>query len=289
MPSITGLAPRFIAGFFLACMFATGSAAPAAAQSGGAVGTLCADEGGRCSFRGAAYVHYGANDRYAVRLLSNGVECTNAVFGDPVPGVHKACYVARADAVTPIQRGVSCAGEDQRCSFRGTAYVYYGANDRYAVRLLSNGTECTNTVFGDPVPGVRKACYVERAVTARNEMPFQSTPTQVTIQTINGNYLTAVNGGGVGGPNTGPLSAAIHTDATSIGPWETFTCVRVAPPNRFAFRTGSGTYLTRQSEAAASAGPMKIPGRSIRTFRLRERQVSGRCSRWFGWTLRDAP
>lgn len=32
-------------------------------------------------------------------------------------------------------------------------------------------------------------------------------------------YLTAVNGGGVGGPNTQP----VHTDATIIGPWEQFS------------------------------------------------------------------
>jgi hypothetical protein len=39
-----------------------------------------------------------------------------------------------------------------------------------------------------------------------------------TIRTVTGHYVTAVNGGGVGGPNTVP----IHTEATEIGPWETF-------------------------------------------------------------------
>jgi hypothetical protein len=39
-----------------------------------------------------------------------------------------------------------------------------------------------------------------------------------TIRTVNGHYVTAVNGGGVGGPKTVP----IHTDATEIGPCETF-------------------------------------------------------------------
>jgi hypothetical protein len=37
------------------------------------------------------------------------------------------------------------------------------------------------------------------------------------IQTVNGYFLTAVNGGGVVGPG------AIHTDATKIDAWETFT------------------------------------------------------------------
>jgi hypothetical protein len=43
------------------------------------------------------------------------------------------------------------------------------------------------------------------------------------ICTPTGYYLTAVNGGGFGGPNTQP----IHTDATAIGPWETFTLLKI--------------------------------------------------------------
>jgi hypothetical protein len=42
-----------------------------------------------------------------------------------------------------------------------------------------------------------------------------------TVQTPNGRYLTAVNGGGLGGPNNTP----IHTDARAIGPWESFQLV----------------------------------------------------------------
>jgi len=41
---------------------------------------------------------------------------------------------------------------------------------------------------------------------------------KVTLRTRKGFYVTAVNGGGSGGPDTSP----IHTDATAIGAWETF-------------------------------------------------------------------
>lgn len=47
-------------------------------------------------------------------------------------------------------------------------------------------------------------------------------PRTVTIQTWNGNYLTAVNGGGVGGANNVP----VHTNAKQIGPWETFSVLQ---------------------------------------------------------------
>lgn len=43
---------------------------------------------------------------------------------------------------------------------------------------------------------------------------------RVTLRTRKGFYITAVNGGGIGGPNTVP----VHTDATTVGPWETFHC-----------------------------------------------------------------
>ena len=53
---------------------------------------------------------------------------------------------------------------------------------------------------------------------------YDSGTKTVTIRTPNGCYLTAVNGGGFGGPNTTP----IHTDATARGPWETFKLVRIS-------------------------------------------------------------
>lgn len=119
----------------------------------------CADEGGRCSFVGPHYVFYGAGDHYVMLPMTNGAACTNVVFGDPAPGVRKACYID----VAPTRRGVLCANEDGRCSFTGARYVYYGAGDRFVVRLLTNGTACTNTVFGDPTPNIRKACYIDRS------------------------------------------------------------------------------------------------------------------------------
>jgi hypothetical protein len=119
----------------------------------------CADEEGQCRFGGTRFVFYGAGERFAALPMTNGALCSNLVFGDPAPGVRKACYTG---AVSPARRVVLCAEEDGRCSFTGSRLVYYGAGDRFAVRLLTNGTACTNTVFGDPVPNVRKVCYVAR-------------------------------------------------------------------------------------------------------------------------------
>ena len=55
--------------------------------------TTCASEGGYCSFSGTAPVRYGANGIWTTRTYTNGVSCTNGVFGDPVPGTVKSCQV----------------------------------------------------------------------------------------------------------------------------------------------------------------------------------------------------
>jgi hypothetical protein len=65
------------------------------------------------------------------------------------------------------------------------------------------------------------------------------------IRTVNGHFLTAVNGGGLGGPDAGPGSVALHSDAVNGGPWETFRVIWLDPYRRqFALRTINGRYVT---------------------------------------------
>ena len=53
-----------------------------------------------------------------------------------------------------------CAWEGATCTFSGTQEVRYGANGSYFYRTVSNGTACTNNVFGDPTVGIVKNCAV---------------------------------------------------------------------------------------------------------------------------------
>ncbi|HUR03980.1 MAG TPA: hypothetical protein VM347_15660 [Nonomuraea sp.] len=60
------------------------------------------------------------------------------------------------------------------------------------------------------------------------------------LKTLNtGNYVTAVGAGG-------RTTDVIHTDATRIGSWETFTFVDSGDrnPTRYGIRTSNGHYLT---------------------------------------------
>ena len=63
---------------------------------------FCSNEGGRCNFSGTADVVYGAlNSFTSPRSFTNGVDCNNGVFGDPISGVGKACYYKPTGGGTP--------------------------------------------------------------------------------------------------------------------------------------------------------------------------------------------
>lgn len=70
-----------------------GALAASPAQAAGAESSVCAQEGGFCSFDGTREVKYGADGRYVVKALDGGTPCTNDVFGDPAWGIRKACAV----------------------------------------------------------------------------------------------------------------------------------------------------------------------------------------------------
>lgn len=57
-----------------------------------------------------------------------------------------------------------CAVENDSCNIVGTANVRYGALDKWFVRSITTGTQCTNSIFGDPIPGTVKRCETDGAL-----------------------------------------------------------------------------------------------------------------------------
>ncbi len=95
---------------------------------------------------------------YTYKTLSSRTACTNAVFGDPAPGLAKQCDTG---STSPSTGSWSvCATEGGVCAFNGTKQVRYGANGSYIYKTLSKSTACTNAVFGDPAPGIAKQCAI---------------------------------------------------------------------------------------------------------------------------------
>jgi hypothetical protein len=82
-----------------------------------------------------------------------------------------------------------CANEWERCSFTGTQEVRYGANGTFtAPRTFTDGVECTNAVFGDPLVGVVKHC--ERRAPSSTPPPSNQPPTVSLTSPANGATFT---------------------------------------------------------------------------------------------------
>jgi len=140
---------------------ATGLGNPAPPTPAGAdlpVGfTRCAAESGSCSFSGTRVVAYGAGT-YTYKTVTDSTACTNAAFnGDPAANLVKSCYVAPVGGPSGYTQ---CAAENGTCSYSDNRNVAYGANGAFNYRVIAGGTACTNGVFGDPLDGTAKACYL---------------------------------------------------------------------------------------------------------------------------------
>jgi hypothetical protein len=97
-------------------------------------------------------VAYGANAAFVYKQMSNTFACTNSTFGDPAVGVVKGCYFGPS--------GYSfVANEGGTMSLSYQTPVAYGNNGSFVFRVMSGAVDCNNATFGDPLPGIAKACY----------------------------------------------------------------------------------------------------------------------------------
>jgi hypothetical protein len=71
------------------------------------------------------------------------------VFGDPILGTAKACYLPPAGG--PGGNWTQCAAENGTCSAVGGQPVAYGANGAFAYLTAGGDVSCTNATFGDPI------------------------------------------------------------------------------------------------------------------------------------------
>lgn len=87
---------------------------------------------------------------------------------------------------------VNCATEGRTCSFKGTAKVLYGptTTSGYTIKTFTNGTACTNKVFGDPAYGKPKKCWYDDASAGTPTTPtppVTSVPSVIpTLQSVKG-------------------------------------------------------------------------------------------------------
>ena len=154
--------------------------------------TQCAGEGQRCAFTGTAQIRYGANGTYALGSFTNGADCTNQVFGDPIYGFVKSCEFSSNIAnqpVTPPNTWITCSNEGETCAFSGTATVRYGVDSRYYEGVFTDTVGCSNAIFGDPAFGTRKSCQYNLNAATPTPAP---TPTPIPDPALGSNLIPMV-------------------------------------------------------------------------------------------------
>lgn len=94
-----------------------------------------------------------ANGVFNFKTINGNYTCNNATFGDPTPGVVKACYLALPDYNVAAQEGGTMTG-----LFKTP--IAYGASGRFLYKIVTGSANCNVATFGsDPAFGVLKSCY----------------------------------------------------------------------------------------------------------------------------------
>ena len=114
-----------------------------------------------------------------------------------------------SSTTTSVTGCTKCANEGGTCSFSGTYAVLYGAPNSYNTKSLTGGTQCTNAVFGDPLVGTVKACYICSIVTTTAHEGGQKTTVTTPVTTCQ------VCSQGTPIPITSPLWMSVQTSATA--------------------------------------------------------------------------
>ena len=127
------------------------SLAPTSTPAGGPAFTLTVNGS---NFVGTSQVRW--NGAARTTTLVNAGQVTAAIPASDIvtPGS------AQVTVVTLTSDWTFCAAEDGVCAFTGTEEVRYGANGSYFYKTLTDGTACTNSVFGDPISGTAKHCAI---------------------------------------------------------------------------------------------------------------------------------
>lgn len=193
--------------------------------------------------------------RFEIHEWINGgawVEKDNPSFRPPTrPEPRPQPEPRQSDVGIPASAPVRRSPE-QVCaeSIRGKVAWNRAGNTEWAEENIKNLCQGTTN------PNATIACF--RAEIQRNDNWPEAISTckaggqpatlVAALVTASGHYVTVVNGGGLGGPNTGSDAVPIHTDATSAGAWETFTVVWLDDARKsFALKTVNGNYLTAEN------------------------------------------
>jgi len=144
----------------------------------------CRSQNGMCPFTGTFQVAYGRDGLFTYQTHEDGVSCTKAIFGDPAPGRWKHCWLREPSTAEPeAPEGDDwnfCGNEGDTCNFNDYREVAYGKGGNFFYGTYYASVSCTNSEFGDPVPGQGKYCW-SRAIDIENSVTIDLADPQQKI------------------------------------------------------------------------------------------------------------
>ena len=152
----------------------------------------CASENQVCVFNGAATVRYGAGSSYATGNFTNGVSCSNAVFGDPAFGVAKSCsYVPTFPLpIVTAQPQSVIVSNGQSASFAVTATSSAAPTYQWSRNGVAIAGATTST-YSIPVTQLADSGAVFRVVVTNNGGAVTSAAAGLTVNAVASTGATA--------------------------------------------------------------------------------------------------
>jgi hypothetical protein len=155
--------------------------------------TFCNYENNHCWLPGTQEVVYGASGKFtAPRQFTDGVDCNNTVFGDPIVGIYKACF-RRPVQAPPDSSGLVVRDHDGTAPDNQVIDEDGSGTEAATVSFtLSNATGADCKVDSDPFvacssPWVTASKPLGQhtvTVRARNGTTLDSTPSVVNYQVV---------------------------------------------------------------------------------------------------------
>jgi hypothetical protein len=195
--------------------------------------------------------------------------CDNDSCGAPAP--------PPVPTPTPTPDWTFCSNEFERCSFLGTKQVRYGANATWTTaREFTDGVDCSNQVFGDPLWYVTKRCEIRDTPTptpSPDPVPEPS-PGAPTLMPVDG-------GSGYYGTHNLPASQ----DFFPIGAWfrPADSATRIATEKEF----GMNTWLGVECPECANEQALRDAGAHAFIQHSERSRFNDLGSERKGWTLSD--
>ncbi len=134
--------------------------------------TFCANEARTCAVSEPSVVRFGAEGKYIYVEVTDNILCDPKIIGDPLKWVAKQCFKATllsssSSSMPSVDFAdlnyVRCSGEHERCRVSEPSVVRFGAQGRYVYQQVDADINCSIDVFGEPIKGTIKSCYIAPA------------------------------------------------------------------------------------------------------------------------------